>query len=365
MTLLSVLRSALNEPTVYLRIGTENAEPELRSASVVAANYGFGHRTLGRRERDRPGADGLPARDPFRALRRPRAERVRRGGLRVTVRSPPPSRRLADAARLLRGPRGRPRGDGRRDQEGVPPPGARAASRHQQARPGSGGKFKEVAEAYEVLSDRERRAIYDRYGHEGLRTGGYEPSFGGLRQHRRHLRGVLRRRRPGLDVRRPRRPARSAGRDVAVRVTVTLEEVLTGATREVEVEVTGAVLALQRQRRRAGDADRDLPALRGHRPAAVRGAHGVRPGRPHAGLRPLRRRRAGRRRLRASSAAAAATRSRPRTLTVDLPAGIDSGQRVRVSGRGHAGGPGGAGGRPVRAGRRSRRTRASSATART
>jgi heat-inducible transcriptional repressor len=47
VTLLSVLRSALNEPTVYLRIGTENQEPELRSASVVAANYGLGHRTLG------------------------------------------------------------------------------------------------------------------------------------------------------------------------------------------------------------------------------------------------------------------------------------------------------------------------------
>jgi heat-inducible transcriptional repressor len=47
VTLLSVLRSALNEPTVYLRIGTENSEPELRAASVVAANYGLGHRTLG------------------------------------------------------------------------------------------------------------------------------------------------------------------------------------------------------------------------------------------------------------------------------------------------------------------------------
>lgn len=47
VTLLSVLRSALGEPTVYLRIGHENQEPELHSASVVAANYGLGHRTLG------------------------------------------------------------------------------------------------------------------------------------------------------------------------------------------------------------------------------------------------------------------------------------------------------------------------------
>src|ERR687884_333006 len=38
-------------------------------------------------------------------------------------------------------------------------------------------KFKEAAEAYEILNDSERRALYDRYGHEGLRSGGYAPNF--------------------------------------------------------------------------------------------------------------------------------------------------------------------------------------------
>jgi molecular chaperone DnaJ len=38
-------------------------------------------------------------------------------------------------------------------------------------------KFKEAAEAYEILSDPERRATYDRFGHEGLRSGGYQPNF--------------------------------------------------------------------------------------------------------------------------------------------------------------------------------------------
>jgi molecular chaperone DnaJ len=38
-------------------------------------------------------------------------------------------------------------------------------------------KFKEAAEAYEVLTDPDRRATYDRYGHEGLRSGGYAPNF--------------------------------------------------------------------------------------------------------------------------------------------------------------------------------------------
>jgi DnaJ-class molecular chaperone len=39
-------------------------------------------------------------------------------------------------------------------------------------------KFKSAAEAYEVLSDPERRQTYDAYGYEGLRGGGYQPAGG-------------------------------------------------------------------------------------------------------------------------------------------------------------------------------------------
>src|ERR1700683_535192 len=41
-------------------------------------------------------------------------------------------------------------------------------------------KFREAAEANEILSDPERRATYDRYGHEGLRSRGYAPNFDGF-----------------------------------------------------------------------------------------------------------------------------------------------------------------------------------------
>ena len=47
VALLSVMRASLSESSVYLRIGTENDAPELRSLSMVVANYGVARRNLG------------------------------------------------------------------------------------------------------------------------------------------------------------------------------------------------------------------------------------------------------------------------------------------------------------------------------
>src|SRR5215218_10104589 len=49
--------------------------------------------------------------------------------------------------------------------------------------PDAGERFREIAEAYQVLSNSETREVYDRYGHAGLRGGGFTPGsfdFGSL-----------------------------------------------------------------------------------------------------------------------------------------------------------------------------------------
>jgi heat-inducible transcriptional repressor len=47
VALLRVLRAALGEPGVYVRIGQENEVPQLRSLALVAAGYGVAWRKLG------------------------------------------------------------------------------------------------------------------------------------------------------------------------------------------------------------------------------------------------------------------------------------------------------------------------------
>jgi molecular chaperone DnaJ len=43
--------------------------------------------------------------------------------------------------------------------------------------PDAEAKFKEISEAYQVLSDPEKRSTYDRFGHAGMRGAGFQPGF--------------------------------------------------------------------------------------------------------------------------------------------------------------------------------------------
>jgi molecular chaperone DnaJ len=94
-------------------------------------------------------------------------------------------------------------------------------------------KFKEAAEAYEILSDAERRALYDRYGHEGLSSSGFSSNFQGFGSFGDIFDAFF----GGGDPfgRSPGGPAQ--GGDVAVAVEITLEQAATGASVEVEYEL--------------------------------------------------------------------------------------------------------------------------------
>jgi len=100
-------------------------------------------------------------------------------------------------------------------------------------------KFKEAAEAYEVLTDEEKRARYDRFGHEGLRGAGGPATHDFSRMDVEDIfsmfseifsGGGFNARRPG--ARRAQRVAR--GYDLETEVSIDLDDVLKGAERDVE-----------------------------------------------------------------------------------------------------------------------------------
>src|SRR6266849_7397617 len=93
-------------------------------------------------------------------------------------------------------------------------------------------RFREVAEAYQVLSNSETRELYDRYGHAGLRSGGFTPGhfdFGSLSDIFSAFFG------DDLFGGATTRAARGA--DIAAEVGIELVEAASGVTREVPFAV--------------------------------------------------------------------------------------------------------------------------------
>src|SRR5436305_11596754 len=197
-------------------------------------------------------------------------------------------------------------------------------------------RFREVVEAYEVLSKRETRELYDRFGHAGLRGGGFTPTqfdFGSLNDlfaafFGDDLFGV------------GGRTSRSRGADLGVQVEIELVEAASGTKREIPFPVAvtcgtcggsgaapgtspvpcgtcGGAGRLQRVSRSAfGEFVRTQTC------PACRGA-GQRIEEPCPDCR-------GDGRI-----------VEERTLEVEIPPGIHDGQQIRISGEGHSGALGG------------------------
>ena len=203
--------------------------------------------------------------------------------------------------------------------------------------PETEAKFKEAAEAYEVLSDPERKAVYDRHGWDGVESKGYASQAQGFGSFADIFDAFF-----GGDPFGGGRggPRAVQGGDIGVEVEITLEDAAGGVSVDVSFDAvepcehchgngaepgtpidtcdrcggTGELRAV------SNTAFGQLVRAQACDVCGGEGKVAQTPCRECSG----RGRKAGR-----------------RTLSVDLPAGIADGQRVRLSGRGHAGDRGG------------------------
>ncbi len=190
-------------------------------------------------------------------------------------------------------------------------------------------KFKEAAEAYEVLGDESKRQRYDRFGHEGLRGQGaaahdfsrmnvqdifsmFDDIFGGFGGGR-SSRGVAR------------------GYDLETEVTLTLEDVLNGCERDVEFTRMDVCDTCAGTGAKAGSKPAACPTCGGHgkvQQAGLGGMFRMVTTCPHCGgrgkiVRDL-----------CGSCRGKGRVARKRRLSVRIPPGISDGQAVRVQGEG-------------------------------
>jgi molecular chaperone DnaJ len=198
-------------------------------------------------------------------------------------------------------------------------------------------RFREITEAYEVLSSTERRALYDRYGHAGLRSGGFAPTqfdMGNLGDIFASFFGE------GIFGSAMGGNTQQRGADLGAEIEIELAEAARGATVSVPFDVAVTCKACGGDGVEPGTEPLTCPRCEGtgrlhHVSRSVFGdfvraqacpecrGRGVIVEHPCA------------------DCEGAGRTVESRALSVDIPAGIHDGQRIRVSGEGHAGALGG------------------------
>ncbi len=219
---------------------------------------------------------------------------------------------------------------------------------HPDANPGDADaekNFKEVNEAYEALKDPQKRAAYDQFGHaafDGMGArgpgggpgGGFGPDFASsMSDIFDDLFGeFMGGRRPG-----GRRGGRERGADLRYNMTITLEEAYKGKTAQIRVPTSVTCEACDGNGAKPGTSPTTCPTCSGM--GKVRATQGFftieRPcpncqGRGEIIKDPC------------GECGGAGRVTKERTLSVNIPAGVEDGTRIRLAGEGEAGLRGGA-----------------------
>src|SRR5437868_356047 len=195
-------------------------------------------------------------------------------------------------------------------------------------------RFKEINEAYEVLKDGEKRAAYDRFGHAAFEQGGGGgPGFGaGFASSFSDIFEDL----FGMAGQRGRGGGRERGADLRYNMEITLEEAFVGKTAQIEIPVSVTCESCSGTGAKAGTKPKNCSTCGGA--GRVRQAQGfftlerTCPGCQGRGQMiedPC------------PACAGAGRVTRERTLSANIPQGVEDGTRIRLAGEGEAGVRGG------------------------
>ena len=196
-------------------------------------------------------------------------------------------------------------------------------------------KFKEINEAYEILKDPQKRAAYDRFGHRAFEQGGFGAGAGaasGFASFADIFDEFFGDFRGG-----GRRTGRERGSDLRYNLEVTLEEAYSGKSVEVEVPTTVTCSLCNGSGSKPGTSPKTCSTCGGA--GRVRASQGgffhiertcpTCHGRGEVVADPC------------TKCSGAGRVAETRTLSVNIPAGIEDGTRIRLAGEGEAGVRGG------------------------